>query len=347
MRKLLFYFSCVSFLYSNEEIHLKAPTLSRENIIGINVGIRPCRKSGVRIESEMLGEKFVIHNYGYGGSGLTLCLGGAREVMQLLGQRQGPVAVLGAGVAGLSVAYDLLNAGYEVRIYADAWENLTSNVAAGIWSPMVPPEGATEEKKQLIARMLLTAEKRLSTEEFAGVRSIDSYSFRSGETSGAIATKGRGEPVVVHFENGVTKTGKKICEIGIDGKQFYDGLKEKVTQMGASFITKYFSSVDELMQLEEPILINCTSMGSKELFNDMELFPIRGQIVYFQPEEGFDYLIYQNVPNETTTWVSIYPWEDRIIVGGVYEKGIAELTNDPQTIDRMIENAHKCLNGNL
>ena len=48
------------------------------------VGLRPFRKSGVRLEREkLLDGRTVIHNYGHGGSGFTLSWGCAREVVDL------------------------------------------------------------------------------------------------------------------------------------------------------------------------------------------------------------------------------------------------------------------------
>jgi D-amino-acid oxidase len=48
------------------------------------VGLRPFRKSGVRLEREKLGDgRTVIHNYGHGGSGFTLSWGCAAEVSNL------------------------------------------------------------------------------------------------------------------------------------------------------------------------------------------------------------------------------------------------------------------------
>ena len=127
-------------LFGEQHVYLTTPNLSKENMIGTNVGIRPFRKSGVRIEAVQLQDKLIVHNYGYGGSGLTLCFGGSKEVSDILKSHSllpKKAAVLGAGIAGLATAYDLLLQGYQVTIYADAWSpNLTSNVAAGIWSPL-------------------------------------------------------------------------------------------------------------------------------------------------------------------------------------------------------------------
>ncbi|XP_068140845.1 D-amino acid oxidase [Drosophila tropicalis] len=47
------------------------------------VGLRPGRGE-LRLEAEKRGGKVVIHNYGHGGSGVTLCWGCADDVLQLL-----------------------------------------------------------------------------------------------------------------------------------------------------------------------------------------------------------------------------------------------------------------------
>ena len=52
-------------------------------ILAERVGLRPFRRSGVRLEAERLGNRDVIHNYGHGGSGFTLSWGCAEEVLRL------------------------------------------------------------------------------------------------------------------------------------------------------------------------------------------------------------------------------------------------------------------------
>jgi len=56
--------------------------IERPNVLAARVGLRPFRKSGVRLEREKLRDgRIVIHNYGHGGSGFTLSWGCAREVV--------------------------------------------------------------------------------------------------------------------------------------------------------------------------------------------------------------------------------------------------------------------------
>jgi D-amino-acid oxidase len=53
-------------------------------VLADRVGIRPFRKSGVRVEHECLRDgRMVIHNYGHGGAGFTLSWGCAREIVSL------------------------------------------------------------------------------------------------------------------------------------------------------------------------------------------------------------------------------------------------------------------------
>jgi D-amino-acid oxidase len=53
-------------------------------VLAERVGLRPFRKSGVRLERDQLRDgRTVIHNYGHGGAGFTLSWGCAREVVDL------------------------------------------------------------------------------------------------------------------------------------------------------------------------------------------------------------------------------------------------------------------------
>jgi D-amino-acid oxidase len=62
-------------------LNIEAPRVLRER-----VGLRPFRKSGVRLESEKLHDgRTVIHNYGHGGSGFTLSWGCAENVFKIIG----------------------------------------------------------------------------------------------------------------------------------------------------------------------------------------------------------------------------------------------------------------------
>lgn len=56
------------------------PELAGAEVVGERVGLRPCRRGGPRVEAEGR----VVHAYGHGGAGMTLCWGTADEVVRLV-----------------------------------------------------------------------------------------------------------------------------------------------------------------------------------------------------------------------------------------------------------------------
>ena len=61
--------------------------IQEPSVLAERVGLRPFRRSGVRVESDQLSDgRAVIHNYGHGGSGFTLSWGCAETVHQLAAQ---------------------------------------------------------------------------------------------------------------------------------------------------------------------------------------------------------------------------------------------------------------------
>jgi D-amino-acid oxidase len=58
-------------------------------IIATRVGLRPYRKSGVRVEAAQMEDgRAIIHNYGHGGAGFTLSWGCAQSVLELAQQNR-------------------------------------------------------------------------------------------------------------------------------------------------------------------------------------------------------------------------------------------------------------------
>jgi D-amino-acid oxidase len=59
------------------------PSLRGAAVLGMRAGLRPVRPS-VRVERQQVGRSIVIHNYGHGGSGMTLSWGCAEEVLKMV-----------------------------------------------------------------------------------------------------------------------------------------------------------------------------------------------------------------------------------------------------------------------
>ncbi len=78
---------------------------SADRVIRTVAGLRPYRPGGFVVRAEALGTKRLVHNYGHGGSGVTMSWGTAKLAVEMgVAGHSGPVAVIGAGIVGLSTA---------------------------------------------------------------------------------------------------------------------------------------------------------------------------------------------------------------------------------------------------
>jgi len=69
---------------------LRPSWLAGAEVVSHQVGLRPSRKGGPRIELQQLPlSQVVVHNYGHGGDGVVLSWGSARDVLALLEEAKG------------------------------------------------------------------------------------------------------------------------------------------------------------------------------------------------------------------------------------------------------------------
>src|SRR5215472_11575181 len=116
---------------------LTRPQVSLDRIVRTTVGLRPHRDGGFVLRAEKIGVKTIIHNYGHGGTGMSLAWGLGVAVADLAretGERR--VAVLGAGSPGVCSARQMQRRGYDVTIYAATVPpDTTSNMSLAGFTP--------------------------------------------------------------------------------------------------------------------------------------------------------------------------------------------------------------------
>ena len=85
---------------------------STDRITRITVCTRPFRAQGPRLDTEQIGSKLVVHNYGHGGSGWSLSWGSSSiAVRKAMASGERDIAVIGCGALGLTSALLLQRAG--------------------------------------------------------------------------------------------------------------------------------------------------------------------------------------------------------------------------------------------
>ena len=90
--------------------------------------------------------------------------------------------------------------------------------------------------------------------------------------------------------------------------------------------------------LGEPLLFNCTGLGSRELFHDDELIPIRGQLSFLLPQPEIAYMTIG--PGD----IYMFPRRDGVLLGGSHERGVSDLQVDPATTDRILRESAAVFN---
>ncbi len=307
-----------------------------DNVIRVITGQRPYRPKGFVVRSEEMDNKFIVHNYGHGGAGISLSWGSsALAVRETMGRKPGAVAVIGSGIMGLTSARLLQDAGWDVTIYTrDVYRHTTSNVAAGEWGPFSahnPADSSDAFKAQLewASRISHHAYTNLTGPKY-GIRWLEAYTLSNAEfadddgdeTIGDLFTyKGNLGPGEHPFP---TRYAQRMVTMQIDPGVFLRQVVEDYLLVGGKFVIRNFANVSEILSLAEPVIFNCTGLGAAKLFGDDNLVPAKGQLVFIPPDPAVDYMTFGGVDGQTFVngrFLHMFPRSDVILMGGFFKEG--------------------------
>jgi D-amino-acid oxidase len=303
-----------------------------ERVIRTTAGLRPFRPGGFVVRAEAFGDKRLVHNYGHGGSGITLSWGTSRLAVDLgLSGHTGPVAVIGAGVVGLSTARLVQEAGFDVAVYAKALPpDTTSNIAGGQWRPsdLFDEKVVTTAWRQQYLAAAEYSWRRFQTlvGDDYGIHWLPTYKESSSPVSQLIATFPPDSRMLTHDEHPfpvdhVAYFNTMYVETG----RYLRQLIRDIQTAGGRIHVRDFAIATELLSLPEGLMFNCTGLGARQLFGDADLTPVRGQLAILlpQPEVRYAYSF------KRCGYMFSRP--DGIILGGTSEKGVSDPT--PQATD--------------
>jgi D-amino-acid oxidase len=290
-------------------------------IIRTSVGLRPYRRSGFVVRREALGAKALVHNYGHGGAGVSLSWGSSKLATALgLQGHSGPVAVIGAGIMGLTTAHLVQQAGFPVAIYArELPPYTTSNASGGQVSPFghyregfVSPEWQQQFKAamdyswprfQIMAGDRYAVRWRTTYEEGHDEPGLlDAYRWKQR----LIGPEGHPFPV-----DGMTVYETMYVEVG----RYMDRMLEEIRARGGTVHQRDFPDAASLAALSETLIFNCTGMGARILFGDEELQPIRGQVVVLQPQPEIQY-------SASGGWGYMFAHAGGLLLGGTWDRDV-------------------------
>jgi D-amino-acid oxidase len=317
------------------------PVLADESrVIRTMAGLRPYRRSGFVVRAEQLGEKRLVHNYGHGGGGITLSWGTSKLAIELgVKGHAGPVAVLGSGVVGLATARLVQEAGFPVTIYTAALPpDTTSNIAGGQFHPyavfhegQVTPEFMTQFKSALEYSW---RRFQIMIGEDYGIRWLPTYVETDSPEAKTIADFPPVNRMLAPAEHPFPWSGTlRYDTMYVETGRYLRQMIRDVQIAGGKVEVRKFASPAEIAALSESLVFNCTGLGSRDLFNDQDLHPARGQLAILEPQPEVQYAI-------TGGPGYMFPRADGILLGGTFELDQWDATPDPQTIARILA-AHK------
>ena len=309
------------------------------------VGLRPYRASGFVVRADTLGATRLVHNYGHGGAGITLSWGSSRLATQLgLQGHSGAVAVIGAGIMGLTTARLVQEAGFPVTIYTAALPpDTTSNVAGGQWSPYghYREDAVTPAWRAQFAAALDYSWRRFQIMvcDDYGVRWLTTY------TEGPRGGPDPSNPLDRYHPASRRLTPAehpfaldhvaRFDTMYVDTGRFLRQLQRDIELSGGRIAIRSFAAPAEIESLPEKLVFNCTGLGAARLFGDTELGPVRGQLAILLPQPEVRYAF-------TGQAGYMFPRADGIILGGTFEPGNWSLDPDPATAARILA-SHRAL----
>ena len=102
---------------------------------------------------------------------------------------------------------------------------------------------------------------------------------------------------------------------------------------GGRFEVRELRDAAEIGSLPEPVVINCTGFGARDLFGDADLRPVKGQAVILRPQAELDYAYVQLTPGNL---LYMFPRKDGVVLGGTYDEGNESLEPDPRQTERIL-----------
>jgi glycine/D-amino acid oxidase-like deaminating enzyme len=314
-------------------------------VIRVIVGHRPYRPNGFRVEQEQFDDKTIVHNYGHGGGGLSLGWGSsALAVREVADRMPDKVAVVGSGVMGLCTARLLQDAGWNVTIYTrDVYRHTTSNVAAGEWGPFSTHDesyvdAAFLSRLDWAARVSHHAYTNLTGSKY-GIRWMEFYElFDTQPVETAHATF---DDVYAYYGDllpGEHPFGKRYARrfvtMQIDPGTLLRQLTADFQLAGGRIIVRNFQSLGNLLTLPETVIFNCTGLGAAALFDDPNLVPAKGQLVFLPPDPAVDYM---TVASDERGFLHMFPRRDVLLLGGFVRIGDGSRNVETSETERIVQ----------
>ena len=296
-----------------------------------------------------------MHNYGHGGAGMSLAWGTGLMPAGIATEHQArEAAVVGCGSVGLTCARQLQRRGFDVTIYAAAVPPyVTSNMSLAGFTPqsgLVSGDRRTAEWDAQYQRAVDIAYRQLQLMVGAGygVSWLDNFALMN-ELRPAQAPSAERPALPDPQPDGIllqpgehpfpTKYARWSPSIRIEPSIYLDALVRDFRVWGGRIVIRKFETPRDLAALHEPIVVNCTGLGARDLFGDSELVPLKGQLTVLVPQSDVNYHTAGGLrpPVPGSLGLHMMARSDGIVLGGTSQRDVWTLEPDEAERKRVVD----------
>ncbi|MCY7373729.1 MAG: FAD-binding oxidoreductase [Spirochaetaceae bacterium] len=251
------------------------------------------------------------------------------------------VIVVGAGVVGLTCAVRLAEAGHDTAVLArDLPPETTSAVAAALWYPY---RAAPREAVTRWSRTAYDEFSRLATQcPEAGVRVVPGVELLPGAA-------GSPAPPLPWWQAAVPALtpvrdprpgfahGWRLDLPIADTSVYLGWLAGRLADAGGTVTRAWLPELPTT-----GVVVNCTGLAARALTGDVDLHPVRGQVVMVarpaadQVDRDDEWLLDQSDPQRP---FYVVPRQHDVVIGGTAEDGVWDTHPDPATAAALLERA--------
>ncbi len=248
------------------------------------------------------------------------------------------ILIIGAGISGLSSGILLLEAGYKVRVWAREFSpDTTSDVAAGVWYPYLcnPKDKVSSWSKFTLDYI----RKNLLDKSEAGCiqRTVtEMFPQKVEEPWWGDVIKDYRRPKAEELPDGYVD-GYEVDAVLMDSTKYMKWLMDEYQKLGGKLEKKTIEKIEEATDACE-IVVNCTGLGSRDLFDDKRLFPVRGQVICV-PANGFEKVMADDTREGPNNLMVIIPRINDIVLGGTAQENNWDTTISEQDTKEILAKA--------
>ncbi len=231
----------------------------------------------------------------------------------MMSERRRSVAIIGQGLMGLTCADRLLDSGFEVDIFSkdDFWQTASISAGAYWWPHRVYPEKRVAKWSQ--ETYYVYAEEKNNPQSGISFQQHLRFCLDPDDSAYALHLVDEWEEVNGHDYGLDCPQALLVTLPVIDVPTYMPYLRSQVENKGGQIRLEEVNSLQQFFPAYD-LVVNCSGAGARQLANDEEVFPIRGQVVRVAPcsEITRSTRIYQKKDEFTL----VLPRRNDIVLGG-------------------------------